>query len=216
MRMHRLVFGIVGGVVVAGVLWLGAPCMGQAAGKTAGQASEYATLVASLKGGNTEVDYTRLRLSYMDSPEYKNAKDTSDAEKAMWDALDAKDFQKARRSADEVLASDYVNIDAHFVAYAAAKELGDADQAQFHLTVFRRLIDSIRASGDGSSPEKAWVVITVHEEYVLLRVLRFRPGQQSLLHKDGHSYDVMTVKDQDGAEHTFYFNVDIPFKHYGV
>ncbi len=36
------------------------------------------------------------------------------------------------------------------------------------------------------------------------------------MHKDGHSYDVMKVKNaQDGTEQTFYFNVDIPFKHYG-
>lgn len=34
------------------------------------QLSEYATLLASLKAGNTSIDYTRLRLSYMDSPEY--------------------------------------------------------------------------------------------------------------------------------------------------
>jgi len=37
------------------------------------------------------------------------------------------------------------------------------------------------------------------------------------MNKDGHSYDVMTVKSvEDGTEATFYFNVDIPMKHYGV
>ena len=42
------------------------------------------------------------------------------------------------------------------------------------------------------------------------------PMQQSLMHKDGHSYDVMKAKKaDDGTEQTFYFNVDIPFKHYG-
>jgi len=89
------------------------------------------------------------------------------------------------------------------------------DKAEFHRTVFRGLINSIRNSGDGKSPETAWVVITVHEEYVILRVLGFRPSQQSLLSQNGHSYDVMKVKNaEDGTEQTFYFNVDIPFKHY--
>jgi hypothetical protein len=64
--------------------------------------------------------------------------------------------------------------------------------------------------------EKAWVVINVHEEYVVLRALGFRPSEQNVAHKDGHSYDVMKVKNaEDGTEQTLYFNVDIPFKHYG-
>lgn len=178
--------------------------------------SEYATLLAALKGGNTGIDYARLRLSYMDSPEYRQAKDTTDAEKAMWTALDAKDFASALKNADEVLESEYVNIDAHFVAYAANAQLGVTDKAEFHRAVFRGLVDSILKSGDGLSPKTAWVVITVHEEYVVFRVLGMQLGQQSVMNVDRHNYDEMKVTDKDGKEHTFYFNVDIPFKHYGV
>ena len=182
----------------------------------AAPASEYATLLVSLKAGNTAIDYTRLRLSYMDSPEYKAAKDTSKSEEAMTNALNKKDYPAALKDAEAVLESNYVNMDAHFVAFVANREMGALDKAQFHRTVFRGLIDSIRNSGDGKSMETAWVVINVHEEYVVLRALGFRPGEQSLMHKDGHSYDVMKVKNaEDGTEQTFYFNVDIPFKHYG-
>ena len=181
------------------------------------QPSEYATLLATLKAGKTDIDYTRLRLSYMDSPEYKAAKDVTDAEKAMTEALNKKDYPAALKNAEAVLQSEYVNIDAHFVALVANRELGATEKAEFHRTVFRGLIDSIRSSGDGTSTEKAWVVINVHEEYVILRVLGFKPSEQSLQQKDGHSYDVMKVKNaEDGTEQTFYFNVDIPFKHYGV
>ena len=180
------------------------------------QPSEYATLLASLKAGNTAIDYARLRLSYMDSPEYKAAKDVSKSEDAMTDALNKKDYPAALKDAEAVLESNYVNIDAHYVALVANRELGAMDKAEFHRTVFRGLINSIRNSGDGKSLEKAWVVINVHEEYVMLRVLGFRPSEQSLVHKDGHSYDVMKVKNaEDGTEQTFCFNVDIPFKHYG-
>ena len=178
--------------------------------------SEYATLLASLKAGNTSIDYTRLRLSYMDSPEYKAAKDVSKSEEAMSDALNKKDYPAALKDAEAVLESNYVNIDAHFVALVANQEMGVMDKAEFHRTVFRGLLNSIRNSGDGKSLETAWVVINVHEEYVLLRVLGFRPSQQSLVNQNGHSYDVMKVKNaEDGTEQTFYFNVDIPFKHYG-
>lgn len=183
----------------------------------ADQPSEYATLLASLKAGKTGIDYARLRLSYPDSPEYKAAKDTSDAEKAMFEALNKKDYPTALKEAEEVLEIEYVNIDAHYVALVANREMGATEKSEFHRTIFRGLLNSIRNSGDGLSIEKAWVVITVHEEYVLLRALGYGPPEQSLMHKDGHSYDVMKVKStKDGTEQTFYFNVDIPFKHYGA
>jgi hypothetical protein len=180
----------------------------------ADQSSEYAALLASLKAGNTIIDYSRLRLSYVESPERKTARDTSAAQKAMFAALNAKDFSKALKQAQIVLASEYVNLDAHFVAYIANREMGFKDEAEFHQTVFRGLIDSIRNSGDGKSTAKAWVVINVHEEYVLLRALGFQPSQQSLLEENGHSFDVMKVMNrEDGSEQTFYFNVDIAMKH---
>ncbi|MGO9637889.1 MAG: DUF4919 domain-containing protein [Terracidiphilus sp.] len=180
------------------------------------QPSEYATLLASLKAGKTDIDYARLRISYMDSPEYKAAKDVSDSDKAMIDALNKKDYPAALKKAEIVLDSAYVNMDAHFVAMVANRELGAKDKSEFHSAVFRGLIKSILDSGDGKSMEKAWVVINVEEEYVVLRFLGFRPSEQSLVNKDGHSYDVMKVKNaEDGTEQTFYFNVDIPFKHYG-
>jgi len=179
--------------------------------------SEYATLLAALKAGDTNIDYGKLRLSWVDSPEYKLAKDTTEEDKAMFAALDQKNYAEALKNAEAVLASEYVNMDAHFVAYAANSVLGAADKATFHRTVFRGLVDSILHSGDGKSTEKAWVVINTHEEYVVFRVLGYRPGEQSLMNKDGHAYDVMKVKSlEDGTEATFYFNVDIPFKHYGM
>ncbi len=177
--------------------------------------SEYSILLNSLKAGKTDIDYGRLRLSYMDSPEYKQALDTSDAAKAMLEALNAKDYPTALTQAETVLKSNYVNIEAHFVAFVANHELGATDKAEFYRAVFRGLIASIRSSGDGKSPATAWVVISVDEEYAVLRVLGLRPSGQSLMNQNGHSYDVMKAKSDDGAEQTFYFNVDIPFKHYG-
>ena len=175
-------------------------------------ASEYGKLVAALKSGDTKIDYGRLRLSYVESPERKQATDTSAEEKAMSQELQAKDFAGALKHAEAVLDSEYVNLDAHFVAFIAERDLGNTDKAEFHRTVFRGLVDSIRNSGDGKSPEKAWVIISVHEEYVVLRAMGLRPSGQSLMGKNGHMYDVMKAKGEDGKEETFYFNTDIPMK----
>ena len=176
--------------------------------------SDYAKLLAVLKSGNTHIDYQQLRFDYMESPEYKQAKDTTASEKAMVQAMNAKDYAKALASAEEVMAGEYVNIDAHYAAYQASKALGQTDKAEFYRAVFRGLVQSIFDSGDGAKPESAWVVISVHEEYVVLSILGMKPGTQSVVHKGGHSYDEMKVKDEKDVEHTYYFNVDIPFKHY--
>jgi hypothetical protein len=183
----------------------------------AAPASEYAGLLEKVKGGDTSIDFQRLRLSWVDSPEYKDAKDVSKAEKEMMTFLDAKEYDKALKASEKVLASEYVNADAHFVEYSANKALGHEDEAQFHLKVFRGLMDSIVKHGDGLSAETAWVVINVHEEYVVLNVLGYRPSEQSMLSRDGHTYDRMDVKSvEDGSKKTFYFNVDISFKHMGI
>ena len=175
--------------------------------------AEYATLLSALKAGDTSIDYARLRLSYVDSPEHKKSKDISSQQKAMFAALQNKDFASALKNAEQVLDYEYVDLDAHYVAYAANRELGDSAKAEFHRTIFRGLADSIRNSGDGKTVEKAWVVINVHEEYVLLRLLGYKPSQQSLVQKNGHFYDVMQVKSvDDGSEATFYFNTDIPMR----
>jgi hypothetical protein len=181
---------------------------------TRASSSEYGTLLSKLKAGDTSIDFVRLRLSYLDSPEHKSAKDTSDEQKEMFQQLNSKDFKKALNDAEKVLAQEYVNMDAHFVAYACNQELGNQEKADFHRTVFRALINSIVHSGDGKSPQGAWVVISVHEEYVVLRALGFQPVQQRLMNQNGHSYDVMKVKDQNGAEQSLYFNADIPMKMY--
>jgi hypothetical protein len=185
--------------------------------RAADQTSEYATLLAKVTAGDTAIDFAKLRLSWVDSPEYKQAKDTSDQEHAMQTALAQKNYAEALKNAQTVLAQNYVNMDAHFVAYIANKELGAADKAEFERAVFHGLVSSILNSGDGKSTAKAWLVINTHEEYVVLRVLGYRPGQQSLLNKDGHAYDEMKVKNvDDGTEATFYFNIDISMKHFGV
>lgn len=177
--------------------------------------SEYASLLARVKNGDLTIDFKQLRFSYMDSPERHNAKDTSSDEKEMWQLLNKKDYKAAIEKADVVLASEFVNLDAHFVEFRAYQELQNGQQSDFHHAVFGGLIKSILDSGDGQSLQTAYVVISTHEEYVLLNLRGLRPNKQNLVMDHGHSYDVLEAIDPDTQKTvTLYFNVDIPFKHY--
>lgn len=133
----------------------------------------------------------------------------------MMASLNSKDFTTAIKNADIVLASKYVDMDAHYVAYVAHRELKDTQQAEIHKFILQELLESITASGDGKTPETAFQVIEVHEEYVLLRFMGIGlPESQALLHKNGHSFDEIKFKDPASKQEvTMYFNVDIPTKH---
>jgi hypothetical protein len=177
--------------------------------------SQYATLLARVKGGDTKIDFQQMRLAYMDSPEYQAAKDTDAESKAMIAAINAKDFPAAIKNADVVLANDYVDMDAHFVEYIANRELHHDPGAAFHKSVFDGLLKSITGSADGKTEQTAYVVISTHEEYVLLRVFGLVPEKQSLSHSGHHSYDVLEAKDPNTDQTiTLFFNVDIPMKHF--
>ena len=177
--------------------------------------SEYASLLARVKNGDLTIDFKQLRFSYMDSPERHKAKDTSDEEKEMWQLLSKKDYKAAIEKADVVLANEFVNLDGHFVEYRAYQELQNNAQSDFHHAVFGGLIKSITDSGDGQSLHTAYVVISTHEEYVLLNLRGLRPNKQNLLMDHGHSYDALEAIDPETQKTvTLYFNVDIPFKHY--
>jgi hypothetical protein len=175
----------------------------------------YEDMVERAKGGDQTIDFRQLRLAYMDSKTYSKGPDTETQKKAMMAALNSKDFPGAIKNADVVLASNYVDMDAHFAKYIANRELNATDRADFHKFVLQALMKSITDFGDGKTPETAFQVIQVHEEYVLLRFMGVGlPESQSLLHKNGHSYDEIKFKDpKSGQSVTLYFNVDIPAKH---
>jgi hypothetical protein len=177
--------------------------------------SEYAALLARVQSGDLSIDFKQLRFSYMESPERHAAKDTDKQKKEMFEAIKKKDYKKAIQNADVVLESEFVDLDAHQVEQIAHGELREEEKAGFHKAVVQGLLRSIMDSGDGKSAETAYVVISVHEEYIVLQVLGLRPGGQSVLHKDGHSYDLLEPSDAEGNSTVkLYFNVDIPFKHY--
>jgi hypothetical protein len=177
--------------------------------------SEYAALLARVKSGDLSIDFKQLRFSYMESSERHQAKDTDEQKKAMFEALKKKDYAKALHNADVVLENEFVDLDAHRVKQIACQGLHDDQKAAFHEAVARGLLKSILDSGDGKSAATAYVVISVHEEYIVLQVLGLRPSGQSVVNLDGHSYDVLETKNQNSvAGVKLYFNVDIPFRHY--
>jgi hypothetical protein len=176
--------------------------------------SSYEALVERAKNGDQTVDFRQLRIAYSEWA-HMGAPGVDPQKKAMLAELKAKDYSKAIKDGDAVLASDFVDMDAHFAEYLAYSELKETEKAEFHKLMLQHLLHSITDSGDGKTPATAYQVIEVHEEYVILRFMGVGlPKSQAYLKKDGHSYDEIKFDDpQTKKEQTLYFNVDIPAKH---
>ena len=171
----------------------------------------YEDFVAQIKRGEVDVDYTAFRLSYAASPKYEpyGSATTNPAIVAMTTAFNAGDCATATARANEIMEAKFVHIDAHLVTGVCHKRAGDEEGARRERAVVDGLLGSVLKSGDGKSPQTAFVVIGIDEEYKMINLLRLVRGTQSLVTVDGRSFDRMDVKTRDtGQAMTLYFNID--------
>jgi Domain of unknown function (DUF4919) len=174
--------------------------------------SSYDSLLERVKQGDKTADFKELRFAFTETPAYSPYGGDRDLRKEMFVAINGKDYDKALASAERMLAKNYLDINGHFGCFAAHNRLGHTDKAAYHKFVFEGLLNSIKDSGDGKTPETAFIVISTDEEYALFNWLGLRVSGQALIHKDGHDYDKMTVNDPKTNETSdYFFNIDKPF-----
>jgi hypothetical protein len=179
-----------------------------AAFNAAGEARYQSLLAAAKAGGDQPVDWAALRLAYADSAEFDLSGDRNDtARKAMFAAINAGDAKAALIQAKLILDQDYVDIDAHVISDLALQHLGDTAGAKREHDIVLGLLRSIH-TGDGKSPATAFTVISIGEEYALMRAFDMKVTDQALLQAAGHSYDRLNATDSDGKPQSFYFLID--------
>jgi hypothetical protein len=124
--------------------------------------------------------------------------------------LNAGDLEGALKSANEIIQHNMAEPEGHLLALVVFQKQGRQEDAAFQHKIVDAYVQSILASGDGKSSATAFFVVNVSEEYFYLNILMGvgLPESQSLIVKDGHSYDLLKVKDSDGKEQEIWFNVD--------
>jgi Domain of unknown function (DUF4919) len=174
--------------------------------------SDYTALLERVKKSDSSVDFTELRMSFYQSPQY-NPDRPMMTYRQLWGAVGQKSYTEAIKLAELVLEGNFVEVNAHMVAQIAYQETGNAERAQFHKYMTEGLLNSIKSKGDGKSIETAYQVISINEEYALLRSIGLRPFEQSLLEDKGSQFDALKVVDPlTHQQSVVYFNVDLPFK----
>ncbi len=187
------------------------PSLTPTSSATPAEKSKYDVLLEKVKQKDPSVNFTELRLAFYESPNY-NPYAPMLTYRPMNAALAQKNFKEALKIADSVLAKNFVEINAHLTAQIAHQELGNTERAQFHKFMADGLLNSIKSNFDGKSVDSAYEVISINEEYGLIRTVGLRPIRQGLVENKGRRFDAITVVDpQTGKESVIYFNVDKPF-----
>lgn len=175
------------------------------------QQTKYDALLEKVKQKDPSVNFTELRHAFYETPNY-NPQAPMMSYRQLNAAIAQKNYEEAIKIAEGVLARNFVEINAHMTAQIAYQQTGNAEKAAFHKFMVDGLLNSIKGSVDGKSKEKAFEVISINEEYGLIRSLGLRPIQQGLQEDKGHFYDVITVIDpQTNQQSQLYFNIDKPF-----
>jgi hypothetical protein len=177
---------------------------------------KYRSLLDSVLKGDRTISLADLRMAYAQTSAYSPYGSDKESRQKMFGAVREKKFDKVLETAEEILKDNYVDIYAHFGAFVACRETGKTEKAGFHQYLFEGLLKSITTSGDGKSPETAFVVIAVDEEYAVVDFLGLQRGSQALVREKKHTFDLLTVTDsQTKKELKLYFNIDLVFAGYG-
>ena len=168
----------------------------------------YETDCKKIRAGDLQFDWKEFRLasaergtSYFDWHPVRNR---------FMQQLNNGDVDAALKSANEIQTHDLAQPEGHLLAMMAYQKMGRQQDAAFEHNVVAAYLQSITSSGDGKSSDTAYFVVDVSEEYFFLNIVMNvgLPEQQSLVAKNGHSFDCLKVKTEDGKEQEIWFNVD--------
>ena len=171
---------------------------------------KYESLLEKVKKGDRTVNFTELRFAFFESS-YYNPYAPMLTYRPLWGAVAQKNYAEAIKIAQSVFEKNFIEVNANMVAHIAYRETGDTERAAFHRFMADGMLASIKSTKDGKTPETAFEVISVSEEYGLMRSMALRPIRQSLIQDKGHFLDALVVLDNANQESTVFFNIDKPF-----
>jgi hypothetical protein len=178
---------------------------------------DFGVRFSAMRNAPSKADYTKLRLQWTDQGAFNPYIDSSDAYEEAYELfssyLEAEDFPKAVQLCEQHYAEYWIQVRWNMRCEDAYIGLGKPEKATAFESVYTGLAHSIMDSGDGSSPESAFHVISIDEEYVVFAILDVSKGDQFLIGHDGSQYDKILVTRNDTEKtETLYFNVDLIFK----
>jgi len=100
-----------------------------------------------------------------------------------------------------------VDMRSHYKIVFALNNLERDEEATQHKGWLQGLINSIIKSGDGKTPETAYRVISVSEEYDFMWVMALQPSSQAYVSTEYGMMDLFEVTDEDGKKEEIYYSL---------
>ncbi len=124
------------------------------------------------------------------------------------------DYKQVIKNAEIILEKDLSQLEAYLLLARAYLYTGNKDKAYENYYKYTVFLESIIATGDGRSFDSPFIVINIHDEYVIMNYLGITSNSQSLNNMGEHTYDVhQYYKDMQDGE--MYFLIDKPFSSMG-
>ncbi len=176
----------------------------------------FAKVGPDLSSGADPSYFTKLRMDYSEHPksEFYPVWKLDPDHKAVIDAYKEGDLDQILKLADTWLRKCPVDADTHLRVAMCYKEKGDLVSYTYHIAVFYGLLNSITSKGDGLTPETAFHVISIQEEYSLIQEIGGSLTKQSLV--AGPCDKMEITRKNEEVKLTLYFNVSIPMKFMGA
>ena len=169
--------------------------------------SAYKLMIGKIRAGDKSINYGELRRAYVEwLNDGKGTKEAPNRE-AMVTAFNAKNYAKAVELGEQVVDYEFVNPGLLGAIAEAYDKLGNADKAAFFKETAEKARHGLYLSGDGKTAKTAYFVMSIDEEYRVMRGLGYSVSIQSLAAIDGQSYDILSGKDESGKSVELYFNI---------
>jgi hypothetical protein len=174
---------------------------------TAKDDSQYVQIVERAKKGDPSVDFVKLREAFWEwRADEKNRADPA-RRAAMVEAFNQKNYAKAAELVEYVLEYEFVQRGLHVAAEDAFRQTGNEAKANFHRDIAQKLLQALLSTGDGKTPETAYRVLTIREEYLIMEELGLKVSSQTLATVGNKAYDVLTGEDKAGQSVSLYFDI---------
>lgn len=171
--------------------------------------AQYAALVDTVKDRASPDQFVELRHVYVHTSHYQPYQFRERSlSQAMFETAGRGDWRGCVDRAEEILAFNYISLTAHYGAMNCNFEAGHDTQGDYHRYVLDNLLEAIWATGDGQSLETAFFSTNTQELYAFINLHGLEAVDQSLVHHQGKSYDLMGVRDRNtGKEYEWYFDI---------
>lgn len=151
------------------------------------------------------IDFVKFRYAYLKVRDRDRLSIPFELRETLRLSIENEDHAQVVRICDDILKYDFTDIYIHILRNFFLEQRGK--DMSYYKTYVNQLIDSIFDSGDGRTPETAFHVIQIKEEYEILKFMGLSSRMQMLVEEGGHVFDVLTCENRNGEMIEVYFDI---------